>query len=325
VGEQPVAVIGTLWREPHAELAYATRSIAAAASRWADVSVFVPGDGPPEADGAFDLQSVGTDVRSGRLDDLRPDAVVVVDRLTPEVSAVLSAIGSRAVFSLTEIPAGHDPSWGQLSLTPDDSHRPFVNIHVPVNRQAELHRHNAFGFTGYQLVLSGRPGGLDDLPASAAWITATFHGADVIVVEHGVASAWRGRALRGQASVDSRMDLWRLVAHACVCIDLAPGRHFARECVESLRFGTPIIVHDGSGPAATHARASGGATFGDPEDLLRAIEPLRSGDVRSARARQGRDYADSTYGDPATFAERVRTVLTGGAPTGAGPAGHDPT
>ena len=165
------------------------------------------------------------------------------------------------------------PTWRPLPLVggPDP-----VGVHVPVNRLAEQYRHHGFGFTDYPLVLSDRTGAeREEPPPAAAWISAAFIEADVVVVEDAVAWAWKGRALRGKVSVDTRMDLWRLLAHANVCIDLAPGPYIARECIEALRFGTPIIVPDRPGPGAVHARASGGATFRDASELLEAAASLR--------------------------------------------------
>ena len=111
-------------------------------------------------------------------------------------------------------------------------------------------------------------------------------------------------------SVDTRMDLWRLVAHANVCVDLAPGPHIARECVEALRFGTPIIVPEHSGPAEVHAREGGGSTFGDPGELVAAAGKMRTEANRSAASAVGRRYADSRFGDPLAVACAPERTLT---------------
>ncbi len=150
-----------------------------------------------------------------------------------------------------------------------------VGVHVPVNRMAERDRHHGFGFTDYLLVLGDRTGEQAEPPPAAAWLSGAFPDADVVVLEDAVASAWKGRALRGRVSVDTRMDLWRLLAHANVCVDLAPGGLIARACVEAMRFGTPIIVPAGSGPAVTHAVATGSAAFGDEAELLEGVGALR--------------------------------------------------
>jgi hypothetical protein len=311
VDEHRIVIVGIHWRERHSELAYVTRSIAAAASRWASVSVLVPGAPAREPDGAFELHGLGGHGGWVWPPGLARDCVVVVDDPTAETAALLAQIGPRAVFCLSSPAQGQGAIWPRLPLTGDlAANRPFVNLYVPVNPSAGLHRHNGFGFTGYQLVLSDRSGVHDDPPPAVAWLTAAFHDGHVIVVEQAVASAWKGRALRGTVSVDTRMDLWRLIAHANVCIDLAPGPQIARECVEALRFGTPIVVPSDSGPAVVHATAGGGATFGDPEELLRAAAVTQSADVRTAMAGLGRRYADATYGAPSKFTESLQGVLT---------------
>jgi hypothetical protein len=315
VAEPEAVVVGCHWQERRSELAFVTRSIAGAASRHGPVSVLVPGPaGLAQPDGAFDLEGIGDagDLRwPGRLASV---GTVVVDQLTPEVAALLSGVGPRAVLSLCDLTAGgpHAPSWRRLQLVPtrDGDASLTVTVHVPVNPLAELHRHHGFGFTGYLIVLSGRSGEPEDPPPAVAWLSAAFPEADIILVEDAVASAWKGRALRGKVHVDTRMDFWRLVAHAAVCIDLAPGPHIARECIESLRFGTPIIAPEDSGAAATHAHAGGGSTFGDPAELIDAAAHLQDGDNRSAASDAGRRYADAQYGDAAALVERVRVLLT---------------
>jgi hypothetical protein len=182
-------------------------------------------------------------------------------------------------------------------------------VHVPVNPLAQLHRHHGFGFTGYQLVLSDRAGIPADPPPAVAWLSSAFPAAEIVLIGDGIASAWKGRALRGTVHVDTRMDLWRLLAHAAVCIDLAPGAHIARECIEALRFGTPIIVPDDSGPAVLHARAGGGATFGDPGELIASVTTLQDEAYRSAASETGRHYADARYGNTEAFVDRVRALL----------------
>jgi glycosyltransferase involved in cell wall biosynthesis len=143
-------------------------------------------------------------------------------------------------------------------------------------------------------------------------LTAGRHDDDVLLVEDGVAFAWKGRALRGSASVDSRMDLWRLLAHAHTCIDLAPGRHFARECVEAMRFGTPVIVPAGSGVATLHATAGGGGkTFADPSELLEAAISFADESRRTAASDDARAYAEANHGSPTEFAASLRDVMTG--------------
>ena len=311
MNEHGIVVVGTRWRSHLSELSMVTRSLAAAASRWAPVSVLVPGNGAQEADGAFDLHPMGDDVEPSWPQTISPDSAVIVDELTPDVATLLSAVEPRAVFYVSASHGNRNDSWRQLLVVenPENAH-PYVNTYIPVNPLAEVHRHNGFGFTNYLLVLSDGTGRDTVPPPAAAWLTAAFHSDDVVVVEQAVASAWRGRALRGRVSVDSRMDLWRLIAHAKACIDLAPGCIVARECVEALRFGTPIVVPRGSGAAVAHASLGGGATFGDAQELLDAVAAFRTDDNRSAASHLGRDYADANHGDPLKFVNSLRAMLS---------------
>jgi hypothetical protein len=120
---------------------------------------------------------------------------------------------------------------------------------------------------------------------------------------------WRGRVLRGVVDVYTRTDLWRLVSHARVTVDLAPGRIIARECIESLRFGTPIVVPTNSA-ARPHADAGGGMTFSGYAELLAAVDHLSDESVRATMSSRGRSYADARYGDPNAFVDSVSHALS---------------
>ena len=300
-------VLACRWLDRRSELAFVARSIAGAASRCGPVAVLVPENpGRPEADGAFDLQGMGP-LETPRWPEILPtDTTVIVDDLAPAIAALLGRIKPATTLYLSPTHGPPVGPWRELPLVGDDE---AVDVHVPVNRLAERHRHHGFGFTDYQLVLGDRAGNHAEPPPAAAWLSSAFTDADVVVVENATASAWKGRALRGKVSVDTRMDLWRLLAHANTCIDLAPGAHIARECIEAMRFGTPIIVPDDSGPAARHARATGGATFRDESELLEAAATFRTEGHRAEAAASARHYADTHYGDPAALVRRLQVLL----------------
>jgi hypothetical protein len=198
-------------------------------------------------------------------------------------------------------------------LGPDSD---FIGLHVPVNPIAATHRHNGLGFTGYVLVLSDRSAASDVSPPTSmvAWLTARFPDLHIVVIEDATAAVWRGRVLRGIVSVYTRTDLWRLLAHARVTIDLAPGHIIARECVESLRFGTPIVVPAASA-ARPHADAGGGMTFADYAELLACVAHLSDDAVRAAISAQGRRYADAQYGNQSAFVQSVARALAAPIPS----------
>ncbi len=301
--ERPVVLVGRHWRDRSAELSFVTRAIAGGASRCGAVAVLVPGpEGAREPDGAFDLEGSGEADRFVWPAHLPTHSVVVVDDLTPEVRTGLAAAGVESGFRLSpRSGAGVGDRWPRIGLVEGDGDVWPGGPFVPVNPGALAHRHHGFGFTGYILVLSGRAGGHADPPAAVAWLTSAFHDSDIVVVEDAVASAWKGRSLRGTAPVDTRMDLWRLVAHAGVCVDLAPGAFVARECVEALRLGTPIIVPAAAPVASSLARVSGGGTFSDTWGLIEATDKLLGEANRAPAVVLGRGYADAWYGDPEAF------------------------
>lgn len=305
MSDRPTVVVSRHWRAHASERAFVTRSLAGAASRAGPVAVLVPGPpGRREPDGAFDLTGFGEDDSLVWPADLPAGCPLIVDELSPGVRALRSG-----GWTLSPAPWGNsDQAWRAIPLVDGDG-APPVGLFVPINPLATRHHHHGFGFTGYLLVLSDRSAPGEGPPDPAAWLTAAFHDLHVVVVERALASAWKGRSLRGTTSVDTRMDLWRLMAHAVACVDLAPGPLVARECVEALRLGTPIVVPDHASSAAQHARASAGATFSDAWGLLEAIEKYRNEANRASAALQGRAYAEALFGDPAGFVERLTGIL----------------
>jgi hypothetical protein len=321
-GRSPVAVFSRHWRTAGSEAAYAIRTLAGATSRTGPTSIYVPGPpGTPEPDGAFDLFGVGGD--SGESwpppgtaswpGPLSAGSVVILDDLAESVLPLLDALGPdvrRFALPGTTGPADTGAA-SILALVPSASaaDEGFVGLHVPINPLAAGHRHNGFGFVDYLLVLSGRLGQHDQPVPEVAWLTAGFPDDNIVVIEDAQASVWRGRALRGVVSVDSRTDFWRLVAHARACIDSAPGALLARECIESLRFGTPIIVPRSAGAAAAHAAAGGGLAYGNMADLLDHARAVGDPGTRTRLSDAGKRYADETYGDPSAFVSRVADAL----------------
>ncbi len=316
MSQSPVVLCSRTWSERSSELAYAIRAIAGAASRGGPIAVCVPGPtGHPEADGAFDLVPVGVDPSGGwpRQPDVTNlnspnEAVVVMDVDEPGIEPLLALLPhSGRRFALSGEVDGTQPLKTVALETDRDEH--FIGLHVPINPLAATHRHNGFGFVDYVLLLSGRSGNHEVPPDEVAWVTAGFPDADVVVIENGIASVWKGRALRGSTAVDTRTDLWRLIAHARMCIDLSPGATLAKECIESLRYGTPILVPNNAAAAAVHAQSGGGFTYESMGQLVQRVTQLLDDSIRQTLSDAGRRYADNTYGDPIAFTERVSEVL----------------
>jgi hypothetical protein len=329
VSERATLLLSRSWKVPGSELSFVTRALAGAVSRTSPVTVLVPSAaGAPEPDGAFDLigagvgsggswPAAGDAVWPGRLP---PSTVIVVDEPDAGVLALLDVHASgRPVHTI--MPS--DPGAPQRPLrplrfagSPAGDAPDFIGLHVPINPLAATHRHNGLGFTGYLLVLSDRVDAPDVATPTpmVAWLTARFPDKEVVVVEDATAAVWRGRVLRGVVDVYTRTDLWRLLAHARVTVDLAPGPIIARECIESLRFGTPVLVPADSA-ARPHADAGGGMTFSGYPELLAAVAHLSDDSVRAAMSSRGRSYADAHYGDPQGFVDGVSRALAAAAPS----------
>jgi hypothetical protein len=315
--ERPSALfLSESWLESPTELSFVTRVLAGAASRSGDVTMAVPAPADfSQADGAFDLVGIGGNrCWPGPSQVTWPidprSTTIVVDTWSDELATLMSPTKSNPIS--TVLPTEGIKHVQPLRFTPDvnDPTTAFLGLHVPVNQLASQHRHNGLGFTDYLLVLTDRSGPVEaDSPTDiVAWLTAAFHSTYVVVVENARASAWLGRVRRGTVAVDTRMDLWRLLAHARVTIDAAPGPVVARECVESLRFGTPIIVPQSSA-AASHARAGGGSCFADVAGLLEGVDAVMSAAKRATFSVAGKVYAEEHYGDAGRFVRGVAAAL----------------
>ena len=321
----PIAVLSSTWGNEHDEVAFVIRNLAGAISRFGAVSVLVPGrPGPPRADGAFDLVPVGEpaagrwwpDPQTACWPESHTPAIVLIDRPDQDLLGIVRrfvpGVPIVAVGAGTTVPDGTDALW-QVGTGPFDPGASVyeVGLHVPINPLAAKRRHNGLGFTDYVLVLGDRrPGlGIEEPPSPLVrWLVSRFPRNDVVVVENAVASAWRSRSLRGRVTVDTRTDLWRLVAHALVVVDLLPGPLVARECVESLRFGTPVVVPAGTA-AASLAASGGGLWYEDVAELLACVDAFSDRQMRDTLGAQGRAVAEARYGSPERFVDRVRVAM----------------
>jgi hypothetical protein len=312
-------VLSRTWRDEGSELAFVTRALAGAASRRSAITVVVPGlEERTDPDGAFDITPAGgsptewpTFPATSWSAQLPAKLSVIVDEPEPQVMALCDHLpGKPPVHTVLSREQQGDNRALRFSALPGHQPVGYVGMHVPVNPLAAAHRHAGFGFTDYVLVLSDRGAGAVPVPpaGAVAWLTARFPGAEVVAVENATAASWRGRALRGVVPVYTRTDLWRLMAHALVTIDLAPGPVLARECIESLRFGTPVIVPSASA-GAVHARNGGGFVFDGIADLLSSVERVTDPAQRDMLSARGRTYADAAYGDQDAFLRAVDRVL----------------
>jgi hypothetical protein len=344
-GVRRVVVVTSDWEGTDPEAAFVVRSLAGAISRHATVDIVTPGRPGTRADGLFDVRAVGTGTELGRwpppvgavwpdlggepgtalVDAADAAALHLVRHHLPDVRVLAMSAdgtapgGATAVLTLRPSVAAAAPrspgcAPGAVSGTsPGPAAVVAIDVHVPVNPLAAARPHNGLGFTGYLLVLTDRAGRPEDSPPTPAvrWLTARFPREQIVVVEGARALVWQGRSLRGVVGVDTRTDLWRLVAHAAALVDLSPGDLIARECIESLRFGTPVIVPAGTVAAELAATTGGGLWFADMAELFGCVEAVGDAGTHQGLGEQGRAVADGRHGDPARTVEQVGRLLAG--------------
>ncbi len=331
-GAPTVAVLGGSWGRDHDECGFVVRAVAAAISRVAAVEVMVPGPpGPRRPDGAFDLHLVGETPpgrgtgaswpgpTEARWPAIGPISLAVVeggdDGARDLVEASLPGVPVARLVSTPRDRGTPDGGAADLAVGAGPPPRGDcgIGLHVPAHRLAAARSHVGIGFTDYLLVLGDRgpeAAGADSPTALAAWLAARFAGRHVVVVENALATVWRARSLRGVVSVDTRTDLWRLLAHARLTVDLSPGPLIARECVESLLYGVPVVVPEGT-TGSRLAALGGGLWFDDEAGLLGCVEALDDQRVRDVLGEQGRAVAAGWYGDATGFVHRVSDALAG--------------
>lgn len=286
----------------------------AAGATWPDAA-HAPAGGPPAHEGApYGAVLEGAPYGAVLVDDGDVAAAALARSLFP--AAALVVIGAGAAWDT-------GGAMGQASALDVGfhagrvAHRGAGRGTLPVGLYVRVHpyaaerpHHELGGAAGYVLVLSGRdPAHATPARPSAQlrWLLARFARHRVVVVENAVATVFRSRSAVNRFGVHTRMDLWRLIAHARTTVDLWPGPLFARECVESLRYGVPVVVPAGT-VADALVDAGGGAAFTSTAELLAAVEALGAPAART-RARTGREAVEGWYGDPTAFVERVTGAL----------------
>jgi hypothetical protein len=330
-----VLLLSSNWDGAETEQSFVMRSLAGATSRLRVVDVVTPGPGQtPRPDGLFDVHQIGTASpgdgtwplpRDARWPAVPPATLVLVH--AHDAGAVDLAREFAAGAPVVALAGSADPVSqvdALITVTPDRrdavadanpdvaAHVYDTGLHVPVNPFVTNRPHSGVGFVDYLLVLTDRAGiatgdGSDPTPW-VAWLAARFPRQHIMAIEDGVATVWQWRSRRGAIDVETRTDLWRLFAHARTVIDLRPGPLVARECVEALRVGTPIVAPAGS-VGAEYAAAGGGIGFATVDELLRAVASLEDKAVRDELGHQGRTMAEERYGHPDQLVERMAHIV----------------
>lgn len=109
----------------------------------------------------------------------------------------------------------------------------------------------------------------------------------------------------------SRVNLWRLMAHAEATVDLRPPGPLGRETLESMLLGTPVVVPDDSAGHEHAAAANGGLWYRDVGELFDALRAVMAPSYGNSFAAQARAYAEDHHGRPERFVEHSAALVLG--------------
>ncbi len=260
---------------------------------------------------------------------LHPDLVVIaghqlvgavdaVDRVAPELPVVLIALGSDLdSLSFPHFARVFDRAQAVLAITETerrailDHHGGPARVHrigapLAANPSALNEPNTWVGKTDYVFVITGAKTHADEETVTLArLIRLRFPDNPVAISATDALSAWHQGRLGEGWPVERSSDLTRLMAWARVVVDLRPGPLFGRRGVDSLLYGTPIIV-PGNSRAREHAELGGGGLWFDtPGELVWCVEAMLDPEVRTVFSTQGRAYAEAAYGSTDGFIERV--------------------
>jgi hypothetical protein len=190
-----------------------------------------------------------------------------------------------------------------------------LDIAFSVNRPAAAQLMvNMAQFGCYVLVLAGFP---DASPGAARspghdYLRAALGPIAVAEVAHGRWSISDNKKFREVPVGPSRPNLWKLLAHAELCLDIRPQGIVGRETLESLLLGTPVVVPEGT-VAHEHAELSnGGLWYRDYREMFAAAKAiLDNATLRAKLSEQGRGWAVEVHGNQERFAEQVAHLVLG--------------
>jgi len=268
------------------------------------------------------------------LDDLRPDLVVLVDHRNIGGLAAVDQYDSGVPVVVLALAGDNDhlsfshfdpvPERASHILTVTETERCAIagrfgreeithRIGAPLaaNASAFSEPNPWVGDSEYLLVLTDRLSDDDHPQNELARLTRLRFGDRPVGIAHtdGFFAWHEGRVNTGWP-IERSSDLARLMAFASVTVDLRFPELYGRAAVESLLYGTPIVVPEHS-LAREHAqRGRGGLWFADPAELIWCIETLLAPSVNESIRSQGRSYAEDEYGSTDRFIDRV-TVACG--------------
>ncbi|HTW99375.1 MAG TPA: hypothetical protein VMD59_11390 [Acidimicrobiales bacterium] len=121
----------------------------------------------------------------------------------------------------------------------------------------------------------------------------------------------------------SRVNLWRLLAHARAVVDVRPPGAVGREAIEAMMLGVPTVVPDGTAAKAHLEAGNGGLWYADHAELVEEVRALADDALHDSLARCGESYGEATHGQIDDFVTRMGELVLGNA-TGSSAARTEP-
>jgi hypothetical protein len=109
----------------------------------------------------------------------------------------------------------------------------------------------------------------------------------------------------------SRVNLWRLFAHARAVVDVRPPGPVGREAIEAMMLGVPSVVPDASAVKAHVEAGNGGLWYADHAELVEELRALADEGLHGSLARGGEAYATATHADIEDFVRRMGRLVLG--------------
>ncbi|MCL4448681.1 MAG: hypothetical protein M1483_06910 [Actinobacteria bacterium] len=165
---------------------------------------------------------------------------------------------------------------------------------------------------GYILVLAEYPVNFLDPRGYilADYLRLQFPNRFVAIAEGDKIAVYKGRKLHTSIERATRMDLWRVMAHALCTVDLRPSSVFGREVIESMLYATPVVAREGSIGQHYVESANGGLWFASVKQLTACLSELADHrDLALVLGRQARSWAERHYLDAERFVPKVAAGL----------------
>ena len=186
---------------------------------------------------------------------------------------------------------------------------PIHNVGLTLPTSSAVWREPISHLSGRDYVLvqcDSRPDGSDQpCRRAVSALAARFPDNPIAAVYHHNLEIWHNDRCEHLPPITKVTDRWRAMAWARVTVDPQPGRLLGINLVNSLSYGTPVVV-PADARAVEHARLGGGLWYRDGAELLAAVELLLARpEMRAQLSRTGSDYASARFGGRDHFVERI--------------------